>query len=44
VAFIRNQRSLGSAAVIRYESSDRRVMVPSSITLPSSSHHGEYAT
>ena len=37
---MRNQRSHGSAAVIRYESSDSRVIVPSSITLPSSSHHG----
>ena len=35
-----NQRRLGSAAVQRKVSSDSRVTVPSSITLPCSSHHG----
>src|SRR5439155_11188795 len=36
--FWRNQRRLGSAAVQRYLFSSRRVIVPSSITLPCSSH------
>src|SRR5207302_10071996 len=36
--FWQNQRKLGSAAVQRYLFSSRRVMVPSSITLPCSSH------
>jgi hypothetical protein len=35
-----NQRRFGSAAVHRKASSASRVTVPSSMTLPSSSHHG----
>src|SRR5438046_7141854 len=37
-AFCRNHRRLGSAAVQRYSFSPSRVIVPSSITLPSGSH------
>jgi hypothetical protein len=39
-AFWRNQRRLGSAAVQRKVCSPSRETVPSSITLPCSSHHG----
>jgi len=40
VAFCVNQRRLGSAAVQRNVCSPNRDTVPSSITLPCSSHHG----
>jgi hypothetical protein len=39
-AFCVNQRRLGSAAVQRYVFSSSRDTVPSSMTLPRSSHHG----
>ena len=39
-AFRRNHRRLASAAVQRNACSPRRHTVPSSITLPCSSHHG----
>jgi hypothetical protein len=39
-AFSENHRRLGSAAVHRYSDWPVRVTVPSSITLPYSSHHG----
>ena len=43
-AFWRSHRRLGSAAVQRYACSPSRATVPSSMTLPCSSHHGVYQT
>ena len=43
-AFIASHRTFGSALVRRYVESSRRLMVPSSMTLPCTSHQGVYST